>query len=277
MIFKFTTQNTLKSQLNETSTFGKQYDYNFIQVKNQLAHALEDYYHKKVEVSVFADLIDIKSPRWVNAIEGFIAPQKCNLFVEEEYYETANRILPEIMRRNRYYRTGLVDSEKLYAQNFNCLRNSVAEEIITTHQGARDYANFLLGNMTKCETFAEARKSNHGLCPDCTGYRNYASFVIPESNYHYHLIGRQVSKEKIADRKKELGFLIDFINAYRELLDTLINVVRLDVMSNNELEASLETLDLGEMLPSMKRNLENYKKEIEEGGSQEVSITDTKI
>ena len=272
-----TTFTTLKSQINETSSAGKSYDYNFIQVKNQLAHALEDYFHEKVEVSVYADLVDIKTPKWVNAIEGFISSQKLNLFVDSKYYEVANKILPEIMRRNRYYRTGLVDAEKLYEQNFSCNKNSVAEEIITSHQGARDYTNFLLGNIYKCDTFKQARESGRGLCPDCTGYRNFASFVIPENSYHYLLIGRKVSEENLQKRKMEVGVLADFIEQFRSLVDALNQTSRLDVMSTNEIDSSLEVLDLGEMLPTMKRNLETYRKEIEEGASQEVNIADSKI
>lgn len=265
-----------KQQLFESNS-GKSYDYEFLLVKNQLAHALEDYYHKKVEVSVYADLVDIKSQKWVKAIEGFIASQKLNLFVDKEYYETANKILPEILRRNKYYRTGLVDSEKLYQQNFVCDNNSVAEEIETDHQGARDYTNFLLGKIYKCETFAEARESGRGLCPNCTGYRNFASFVIPESNYRYLVIGKKISNETKAKRKEEIEIEMRGIEALRSLVDQLAYASRLDVMSNNEQEICLKQLDEGQLLPSLKANLDKYYKELEDGSSFDIQNTDNKI
>ena len=268
--------STKKQQLNSSES-GKSYDYNFIQVKNQLAHALEDHFHEKVKVSVYADLVDIKSAKWVKAIEGFISSQKLNLFVEDKYYEAANKILPEIMRRNKYYRTGLVDAEKLYEQNFECRNNSVAEEIITNHQGARDYTNFLLGNIFKCETFAEARKSGRGLCPDCTGYRNFASFVIPEANYHYTLIGRTVTEESKKAKLKDLESSGKYIEILRSLTDALTFSSRLDVMSNNEISSCLEIFERGELLPSLKDNLNKYRRELDEGISQELNITDAKI
>ena len=265
-----------KQNLSDASS-GKSYDYNFIQVKNQLQHALEDHFHEKVPVRVYADLVDIRSAKWVKAIEGFISSQKLNLFVDDRYYEAANRILPEIMRRNRYYRTGLVDSAKLYQQNFECEKGSVAEEIVTAHQGARDYTNFLLGRIYKCETFAEARESGRGLCPDCTGYRNFASFVIPESNYHYCLIGRSVSESSKKERTAELEKETRFIDVLRVMVDTLSFASRLEVMSSSEASSCLEIFEEGETLPSLKETLNRYRKELDEGTSQEMSITDSKI
>ena len=267
---------TRKQQIND-STSGKSYDYNFIQVKNQLQHALEDHFHEKVQVQIYADLVDIKSDKWVKAIEGFISAQKLNMFVADKYYPAANKLLPEIMRRNRYYRTGLVDSAKLYDQNFSCERGSVAEEILTDHQGARDYTNFLLGRIIKCENFAEARESGRGLCPDCTGYRNFASFVIPESNYNYCLIGRKVSDTAKKDIESQLQRDAKLIDLLRNMVDTLTYANRLEVMSTKEIENSKEIIDEGATLSYLKANLERYKQELEEGVSQDVNLTDSKI
>lgn len=266
-----------KAQLSDSGSSGKNYDYNFLQVRNQLAHALEDHFHEKIPVYIYADLVDIRSAKWVKAIEGFIYSQKFNLFVEDRYYEAANKILPEIMRRNRYYRTGLVDAEKLHRQNFSCAEGSVAEEIVTSHAGARDYTNFLLGNIYKCENFREARESGRGLCPDCTGYRNFSSFVIPESNTAYSFIGRSVSASQKKEKQEEIERQATFIDHLRVLVDTLGFAHRLEVMSSNEISASMEVFASGEMLPSLKENLRAYQEELDQGASQEITITESKI
>lgn len=265
-----------KQQLNDSTT-GKSYDYNFIQVKNQLQHALEDHFNEKVEVQIYADLVDIKSSRWVKAIEGFISSQKLNLFVEDKYYFAANKILPEIMRRNRYYRTGLVDSAKLREQNFVCDNHSVAEEIVTNHQGARDYTNFLLGRIYKCDTFAEARESGRGLCPDCTGYRNFASFTLPEASYAYAVIGRKVSEESKKERETMLIDESKIIDELRILVDTLAYANRLEVMSTSEVENCSQILEEGATLSILKSNLNRYKQDLDDSSSQEISLTDSKI
>lgn len=265
-----------KQQLNDSSS-GKSYDYSFIQVKNQLQHALEDHFKEKVEVQIYADLVDIKSTKWVKAIEGFISSQKLNMFVEDKYYYAANRILPEIMRRNRYYRTGLVDSARLYEQHFSCDKGSVAEEIVTTHQGARDYTNFLLGKIYKCETFQEARESGRGLCPDCTGYRNFASFTLPEASYSYAVIGRKVSQENKKERELILQEESKIIDTLRVLVDTLSYTNRLEVMSSSEVESCSQVLEEASTLSFLKNNLSRYKSDLDESSSQEISLTDSKI
>ena len=67
--------------------------------------------------------------------------------------------------------------------NIQADRNSLAEEIITDHQGAKDYSNYLLGRLAKCETFKEARESGRGITPDCDLYQGYAGQSIPPKNY----------------------------------------------------------------------------------------------
>ena len=272
---KITSYTNKKQQINGNS--GKSYDYNFIQVRNQLQHALEDHFHEKVEVQIYADLVDIKSEKWVKAIEGFISSQKLNMFVADKYYPAANKILPEIMRRNRYYRTGLVDSAKLYDQNFTAEKGSVAEEIVTNHQGARDYTNFLLGRIIKCENFAEARESGRGLCPDCTGYRNFASFVIPEANYTYCLIGRKVSDASKRDLESKLQYEAKLIDTLRTMVDTLSFATRLEVMSTSEVDNCKSIIEEGATLSLLRSNLEQYKQELEDSTSQDVYLTDSKI
>ena len=270
------TYNLRKQQSND-SNGGKNFDYGFMAVKSQLQHALCDHFKEDVKVYAYCDLVDIRSPKWVNAIEGYISSQKLNLFVDDKYYEAANKILPEIMKRNRYYHTGIVDAAKLYEQDFICEKNSLAEEIMTSHQGARDYTNFLLGKLIKCETFADARRIGRGITPACQGYRNFASFVLNEATYRYHLISRNASEATKKERAKNLEKDAKLIDELRILVDSLAFTNRLDVMSSNEVSSCLDIFDQAETLPTLKANLETYKRELEASSSQEVNITDNKI
>ena len=38
------------------------YDYNLKQVRSELAHRLSDHFNEKVDVLIYADLVDIKTP-----------------------------------------------------------------------------------------------------------------------------------------------------------------------------------------------------------------------
>ena len=275
---ELTISHTLKKQqINDMHQGSKMYDYNLKQVRSELAHRLSDHFNEKVDVLIYADLVDIKTPRWIKAIEGFIYRQKLNLFVDDRYYEAANRILPEILKAHNYYNTGLVDSRKLHEQNFVCSTNSLAEEIITDHQGARDYTNFLLGKMMKCETFHEARESGHGITPNCEGYRNFASFFIPERNYQYPLLGRRVSQELITLRGQEFTKEGQEIELLKQFVDSLSYASKLETLNKNEVDSALLVLDEAENLSGLRRNLEGYKNELENAGSYEVSTIDNKI
>ncbi len=267
-----------KQSLQDTSaTGGKLYDYHLKQVHSQLMHALEDHYGKKIEVFFFADLVDIKDKKWVNAIEGFIFSQKVNMFVEEKYYETANKLLTNILRRNNYFRTGLVDTERLRSAGLISEDNSLAEEILTDHEGAALYAKFLLGKMIKCDNFQEARASGRGLTPTCEGYRNYASFVIPNANYQYKLIGRQVSESDKKERLNEIQNKIDKLNAVNEFNKALESCAHEETLSNNEAEIYSSHLEDASMLETLKNKLQEYESELLSSVSQEISILDKKI
>lgn len=271
------THSINKQQITDLQQGGKMYDYNLKQIRNELMHRLSDHFNTKVEVLIFADLVDVKTARWVKAIEGFIYSQKLNFFVEDIYYEAANKILPEILKAHNYYRTGIVDSKKLHEQHFICEKNSLAEEIITDHEGARDYANFLLGKMTKCETFEEARESGHGLTPKCVGYRNFASFVIPERNYQYPLLGRRISQELISQRNEEVNREEGEITILKTLVDCLSFASKLEVLNTNEVDSALQVLDDASSLSGLRKLQSDYQSELDNSGSYEITNIDNKI
>lgn len=271
------TNQYLKQQNSDSSTANKMYDYGLIQVRNQLRHALSDHYKKDIEVLIFADLVDVKTSLWANALEGYLYSQKIHLFVEPQYYLTASKILPEIMKRNHFYRTGLVDSEKLAERNFVKDRNSLAEELITNHQGAQDYINYLLGKIYKCQTIEEARESGRGITPQCYGYRNFASFMIPENNYQYALLGRQASKEGLKHKNEQIKENDSLIATYKSVQEVLAQIASFENLNNYEVQKAKEVLFDCASLDGLKANLNNYISELNNAGSLEVSTIELKI
>lgn len=266
-----------KQQIVDMQQGSKMYEYQFKQIKSELSHRLSDHFGEVVEVLVFADLVDIKTPKWVKAVEGYLGNQKLNLFVEDKYYLAANKILPSLLREHNFYKTGLVDSRKLHEFGPKTYNNSLAEEILTDHQGARDYADFILGGIVKCNDFEEARESGHGITTECVGYRNFSSFTIPARNYQYPLLGRKISQETLKVRSNEINAEQKVIDVLKSIVDTLGYATKLEAMNTNEVNAALLDLDEASNLPSFKEKLNQYKNELANAGSYELSSLDGKI
>ena len=133
------------------------YDSQFINFKTILEARLKEKFGKDIEVSILADLLEIKDARWQNAIEGYLNTQKKYLIIDPQYFEEASKIYRELARENeKIHSFGIVDIEKIRKDNAsNALENSLATEVITENELARTYVDYLLGRVIKCETIEE--------------------------------------------------------------------------------------------------------------------------
>ena len=70
----------------------------------------------------------------------------------DQHFAEANRIYNRIKKEEKIYDAGLVDLGRLRREyRGKPAVNSLAEEIETDHRDARLYADYLLGNVMKCE------------------------------------------------------------------------------------------------------------------------------
>ena len=269
--------NFTKQQVADMKNGGKIYDHNLVLLRSELEHRLTDYYGKGVKVHIYADLVDIKSPRWVKAVEGYLNTQKLSLFVDEEYYETAYRIFKDICKKLNYYRTILVDTEKLRNANIKAEYNSLAEEIVTDHEGAKYYSNYLLGRLAKCETFKEARESGRGITPDCDVYQGYAASSIPPKNYQYPLIGRKASQEVMRIKQLEVEENESLITSLKMLNEALVDANKLPTLNEYEVNHAIKAFEDASSLSGLQANKERYQLELDNSGSLEVTSIDNRI
>lgn len=233
--------------------------------------------HPQCQVYAFCDLCDIRDKRWTKAIEAYIFNQKFNLFIDDEYYEEGAKILSKIARDYGFYSISLVDSRKLIERGFMMDDNSVAEEIITSHKGARAYANFLLGKLQKCETFSEARESGNGLLANCTGYRNFASFTLDERKSKDPFIGTQVSSETALNRKEDLASISKTLELYSDLNSYIKSIFSLEVISVSEIKTYEADIDQMRSIDSLNDDISRLDEQLSEGDLGEVNKYDEKI
>ena len=162
--------------------------------------------HKKaVDVFVLADLLEIRSSLWRNAIEGYLNQQKFYLLVPEEYYADALEIYDRQRKEQKIWDAGLVDIGKL-KRNFSKKpqAGSLAEEIETDHPDARLYADYLLGGVMKCENIRELNQYKTAITSSCMLYKGFVSRKLNPSRYATPFIGRRSMELLLEQKQAEL-------------------------------------------------------------------------
>ncbi len=225
----------LKQQEIDMRSGGKPYDFNLLQVRNAVQAKLSARHGRKVEVFIFADLIDIKTPKWVNAVEGYLGGQRFNLLVDDEYFMEAYGYLKEVLAERNFYGTTLVDTARILERGYEAESGSLAEEIVTDHYGAEAYTNLLLGRLKKCSTPEEARASGNGITPETDLYRNFTFGRINPRTYERKFIGRQVGEADINAKKAEISAHRSVVAFYRELEAYVAMSLDFEILNTNEI------------------------------------------
>lgn len=208
------------------------YEDELINFKLQLENNLKEKTSKNINISILADLLEIKNPKWQNAIEGYLNTQKKYLIIEPEFFEEASKIYREFAKKdNRIHSFGIVDIEKIQKENIVPNENSLATEIITENKLARVYINYLLGRVIKCETIGELRTNKIAITSDCMLYQGYVLRKINPSFYKYPIIGSNALEKQKQIKQEELEKIKGKILNEQSIIDIMENVKEMDNLS----------------------------------------------
>ena len=252
----------LKQQELDLRSGGKPYEYSLVQIRNELQNKLSQKHGVKIEVSILADLIDIKTPKWTNAIEGYLGAQRFHLLVEGRYFLEAYDILKGLLQTYNFYGTNLIDIDQIIERRFSAMNNSLAEEIITDHLGARAYIDFLIGRLQKCQTIQEARNSGNGITPETDLYRNFTFGRINPRLYSQKYIGRQIEEAEINAKRAELVAHAHALRAYQELHRKLMVGNDTEIVNTNEISALNSQVKRLQELPGLHESIRFYNEEL---------------
>ena len=248
----------------------------YIAIKNELESTLKNR-HDDAKVEIFCDLIDIIDPEWQMSIEAVLFNQKFNFFVNPQYYEEAHKILKELSNTYNYTNVSLVDTERLLKANITPYDDSIAMLVESSREDAQAYADYLLGKITKCETFAQARDSGNGLLKDCTGYRNFGSWYLNKDRARYFYIGTKVDASTVSNSTNDLKETTTLSNLYNELLEKLNNLALLPVISEKELQSYQNVFSKSTDIDSMQSRINNLQDEMQKIGKGEFATSQTRI
>ena len=173
-------------------------------LKRALEAGLFSKYKKAVEIPIFAELLEIRDASWRDAIEGYLDHQKFYLLVPAGYFPEANRIYDAIRKEERIYDAGIVDIAKLRNEFRKSPEpGSLAEEIETDHEDARLYADYLLGNVMKCEDVRDLNRYHTAITKSVMLYKGYVSRRLNPARYADPFIGRRSLEILLANLTKE--------------------------------------------------------------------------
>ena len=191
----------LERDLKELQMGKKAYPKALEEARIQIQKSLYERTGKNVPVRVLADLLDIRDEKWRNALEGYLGWNKLTLMVEPAYAAQAMEAY-EGLDAARFSHVALADTGKLSEQEFSARSGSLAEEVECREKYVKNYVNFLLGNVIKCESIEQLRQCRVGVTADCLLYQNFQLRRLnPEQYTKRAFIGEKSMKR----RQKELA------------------------------------------------------------------------
>lgn len=174
------------------------------ELKKILLDDLQSIYGINVDVNILAELLEIKSERWRNAIEGYLNSQKYYIVVAPEHFKIASEIYNRIKNSHNIHGVGLINIKEITSRNTNINQNSLVEEIVTDNKYARCYINYLLGNVIKCDNVKELTQYSVSITDECMLYKGYVLRHINPKTWKSPAIGKIAIERKIEFIESEI-------------------------------------------------------------------------
>ncbi len=156
------------------------------------------------EVPMLCDLIEIKDPKWQNAIEGYLHLQKFYLIVNPENFEAALKRYEEVKARERIYDVGLVDLKKVRDHHRGPKPGSLAEVVMTENDHVRYYVDYLLGSVIKVDSVKELRQHRTSITSSCMLYKNFVARNLNPKRYEVPFIGKSAVVKQLQLKEERL-------------------------------------------------------------------------
>ena len=175
----------------------KAYPKELEEAKTLLRRGLKEKTGKDVAVEILADLLEIKSEEWRNAVEGYMGNQKLLLVVEPAYASEAMELY-QTLDKKKFSKVAILDTEKISKKEYPVMENALADEVDSRYTFVKAYIHFLLGNVMKCHSVEELRATNIGVTTDCMLYHSFRlQYINPENYTRKAYIGEVSTKKRI--------------------------------------------------------------------------------
>ncbi|MDO5703363.1 MAG: SbcC/MukB-like Walker B domain-containing protein, partial [Lachnospiraceae bacterium] len=140
-------------------------------------------------------------------------------------------------------------------------KGSLAEEIETEDPDARLYADYLLGNVMKCENVSELNRYQTAITKNVMLYKGYVSRRLNPARYADPFIGRrslEILLEKLTKEKENAEKDFEWTADAHRIAK---NAAAAAVMSNYEAQQHSEAVEKAQEIPVLTETLEELQKE----------------
>ena len=219
-----------RAELKELKQGKKAYPRELEEARFELRNRLHERCGKFVNVHILADLLDVKDERWHNAVEGYLGNNKLQLIVEPKYARAAMDIYQE-MDTKRFFRAAVLDTEKLTKDKHQVQPGALAEVVKAKEAYVKEYINFFLGNVKKCESLDELRECRIGVTPDCMLYQSYKlQHMNPENYTRRAYIGETSMRQRIRKLEEKCEKLNSERMPVQELLEEIRQAMQMEML-----------------------------------------------
>ena len=239
----------LKQKLSEIKTRGEEAHARLKDLKKgvkPIPHAaralkslLQDELHCKP--AFLCEVIEVADERWQDAIEGYLNTRRFDILLDPKYFQAALSLYEAHKRRLGIQGVGLVDVEKIHRQNQPCAENTLAQLVVSEHRNAKAYADFLMGDVVRCESELELRRHSRSITPTCMVYQNHAARQTQFEVYATWFIGSRGQARLIEQTEKEIENCTSEFQAYAQQLTEWQAILKIAV-EGEKIELILSSL-----------------------------------
>lgn len=264
-------EKELREELKALKQGKKAYPREVEEARYELRNRLCQKCGKAVNVYILADLLDIKDERWHHAVEGYLGRGKLLLVTEPQYADTAIELYGEMDSR-KYSKTAVLDTGRVSKEKFTARAGSLAEEVTVREEYIKNYVNFLLGNVRKCENTEELRASRTGITSDCVLYKNFRiQHINPDQYTRQAYIGEISVKQRIRRLEEKCTAIQEKRIPLQELLEKIKKISAFETLPYEIEEYTEWKEDISQISEKteMKLNLQNKMKDLRENAISE--------
>jgi uncharacterized protein YPO0396 len=186
-----------------------------------LIHLLRSKLKGRREPLPLCEVIDVRSDRWRNAVEGLLNTRRFNILVAPEDF---NRALSLYERNKRGYSlpgrgevsihgVGLIDAEKVRASRPRREARSLAEQVETDDELAREYVDSVLGDVICCDSEGELRQHRRSITDTVMVYQNHVASQTNPRVYQRQFIGQSARVGRLDQIDRRLAEIVDTLQS----------------------------------------------------------------